>query len=380
MNISILASFNFSIILYIVIALLIFLVMILIHELGHYVFGRIFNFKINEFSIGFGKAIFQRTNKRGEKISIRIFPLGGYCAFEGEDGENNDNPQAFSKQKPWKRMIVLFGGALFNFLSAIVFCFILLICFGFDIYQFSSDPSIYNDSLQKGDIIYQVDGKDVNFATNGTLSQLLSQQSKNESFELTIKRKNNQSGKYEFITVTVQLKQKFKDGVDVSKLTPEQLLDYDNPDIYDFDSNNNPYYTIGEMSLYKMPFFEALGRSFILAIMMAWAVLKSLWLLITFKLSTADVGGPIATIGLIATSAQASIVNLFILVPLISANLAMFNLLPFPALDGAQIVFTGIEWIRKKPLNPKIQGIINFCGLIFLLGLVVILDILHFVL
>ena len=114
--------------------------------------------------------------------------------------------------------------------------------------------------------------------------------------------------------------------------------------------------------------------------MMAWAVLKSLWMLITFQLTTKDVGGPIATIGMIATSAQASIVNLFVLIPLISANLAMFNLLPFPALDGAQIVFTGIEWIRKKPIKPKVQGIINMCGLIFLLTLVVVLDILHFVL
>ena len=99
--------------------------MVLIHELGHYVAGKILKFKINEFSIGFGKAIFSKTKKSGEKFSLRIFPLGGYCAFEGENEDGTDNPQAFNNQKPWKRLIVLFMGAFFNFLSAIIFSFIL---------------------------------------------------------------------------------------------------------------------------------------------------------------------------------------------------------------------------------------------------------------
>ncbi len=356
--------------------------MILIHELGHYTFGRIFKFKINEFSIGFGKAIFQKTNKRGEKISIRIFPLGGYCAFEGENGEGDTkNPEAFCNQKPWKRMIVLFAGAFFNFLSAILFSFILLVSFGFDIYRVSNDPSLYNSELKKGDIIYEVNGKKVCFATNGTLTKLLSSQGKEQDFTLKVKRFNSSTNKDEFVTITVQLKQKFKNEKDASSLNEEQLADKKNARIYDIDAKGNATYTLGAtLNLYRRPFFEALGQAFVLAVMMAWAVLKSLWMLVSFKLSASDVGGPIATIGLIATSTQTSIVNLFVLLPLISANLAMFNLLPFPALDGAQIVFTGIEWIRRKPINQKVQGIINLCGLVFLLGLVVILDILHFVL
>lgn len=381
MGLNFLGAFNGMTVLYIFIAILVFLLMILIHELGHYTFGRIFKFKINEFSIGFGKAIFQKTNKRGEKISIRIFPLGGYCAFEGENGEGDTkNPEAFCNQKPWKRMIVLFAGAFFNFLSAILFSFILLVSFGFDIYRVSNDPSLYNSELKKGDIIYEVNGKKVCFATNGTLTQLLSSQGKEQDFTLKVKRFNSSTNKDEFVTITVQLKQKFKNEKDASSLSEEQL-DKKNASIYDIDAKGNATYTLGAtLNLYRRPFFEALGQAFVLAVMMAWAVLKSLWMLVSFKLSASDVGGPIATIGLIATSTQTSIVNLFVLLPLISANLAMFNLLPFPALDGAQIVFTGIEWIRRKPINQKVQGIINLCGLVFLLGLVVILDILHFVL
>lgn len=382
MNLNFLCAFNPMMIVYVIVAILVFLLMIMIHELGHYTAGRILKFKINEFSIGFGKAIFSRTNKRGEKFSIRLFPLGGYCAFEGENGEGAEkNPDAFTNQKPWKRIIVLFMGAFFNFLSAIVFSFILLVCFGFDIYQVSNNPSVYNPNLQQGDVIYGVEGKKVCFATNGTITALLREQPNNQDFEVTIKRLNPESNQYEFLKVKIQKKQMFAEGVDPTTLTSEQLADTTNNAIYAFDSEGKAIYTIGtNLKLYPRPFFEALGEAFILAVMMAWAVLKSLWMLITFQLTTKDVGGPIATIGMIATSAQASIVNLFVLIPLISANLAMFNLIPFPALDGAQIVFTGIEWIRKKPIKPKVQGIINMCGLIFLLTLVVVLDILHFVL
>lgn len=382
MNLNFLCAFNPMMIVYVIVAIIVFLLMIMIHELGHYTAGKILKFKINEFSIGFGKALFSKTNKRGEKFSIRIFPLGGYCAFEGENGEGAEkNPDAFTNQKPWKRMIVLFMGAFFNFLSAIVFSFILLVFFGFDVYQVSNNPSIYNENLQTGDAIYYVNGEKVCFATNGTVTALLNKQEVNQDFTVTVKRFNEESNTYEFLDVTIQRKQKFANGVDPSTLSEEQLNDTTNGAIYALDDDGNAIYTIGaDLKLYPRPFLEAIGEAVVLAVMMAWAVLKSLWMLITFQLTTKDVGGPIATISMIATSTSTSIVNLFVLIPLISANLAMFNLLPFPALDGAQIVFTGIEWIRKKPIKPKIQGIINMCGLIFLLCLVVVLDILHFVL
>lgn len=435
-----LGSFNLMTVVYIVVAILVFLLMILIHELGHYTAGKLLKFKINEFSIGFGKSIYSKTNKSGEKISIRIFPIGGYCAFEGEnEAGNKKNPQAFNNQKPWKRMIVLFSGAFFNFLSAIIFCFILLVSFGFDIMQIKGDPTIYQDKLYDGDAIYQVDGINVNFATNGTMVDLLKRVDEDEAFSLTVKRLNNETGKYEMVVVeNLYLQHKFNSNIilyddpisglqyalDADKMfTEEEYTDTSNDEIYDtggnfkeeisvfedeeeniiyvllstgvYDeseiadiSNNEIYYYIGDnpvynfpsYQLYPRPFWEALGQSVVLAIMMAWVVLKALWMLITLQIPISQIGGPVATISFIVTSTQISIVNLFILLPLIAANLAMFNLLPFPALDGAQMVFTGVEWIRKKPMNQKVQGMINMCGLIFLLGFVVIVDILYFIL
>ena len=87
-------------------AILILLAMITVHEFGHYVAGKIFHFKINEFAIGFGPKLFSRTKKNGEVFSVRLLPLGGFCAFEGED-EENPHPDAFNNKRPWQRIIVL---------------------------------------------------------------------------------------------------------------------------------------------------------------------------------------------------------------------------------------------------------------------------------
>ena len=153
-----------SYILYLLIAIVVFAVLIFVHELGHYTFGKIFKFKINEFSIGFGKALWQKQGKDGVLYAIRIVPLGGYCAFEGETEENKNNPQAFANQKPWKRLIVLFSGAFFNFLSAIIFSFILLLCNGYDLLQVKkiNSTSINYAYLQTGDTLYGIDGKEIN--------------------------------------------------------------------------------------------------------------------------------------------------------------------------------------------------------------------------
>ena len=109
---------------YIIVAIVMFGLLIAVHEFGHYCAGKIFHFKINEFSIGFGPAIFKRVRKDGEVFSVRAFPLGGYCAFEGEDDEGVDKEGkkkvgAFNNMAAWKRLVVLLAGVSFNFLFAI---------------------------------------------------------------------------------------------------------------------------------------------------------------------------------------------------------------------------------------------------------------------
>ena len=100
---------------YILIAILVLLLMITVHEFGHYIVGKIFKFSITEFSIGFGPKLYQKKKKNGELFSVRLLPLGGYCSFLGEDDDNAD-ANAFNNKKPWQRILVLISGAFMNFI------------------------------------------------------------------------------------------------------------------------------------------------------------------------------------------------------------------------------------------------------------------------
>lgn len=355
---------------YILLAIVVLLVMITIHEFGHYSFGKWLGFKINEFSIGFGKAIFSKTKKDGEKFSIRLLPLGGYCAFAGEDEEDKD-PNAFNNKAPWKRIIVLFGGVLFNFISAIIFAFILLVGFGYDIPKIDSATDnqafvqTYNEKVleynqgkpesehkqllqpfEDGDIIRQVDGKNVSFVSGNTFPVLMSSYEINDVFTLTVQRQ----GESEWVQIHMT---KFADPNDATSTG-----------------------ILGVMtSPYRYNFWEALINCVPLAAAMAWQVLVFLFMLLTGGVSISDMGGPLKTIGTIAEFSQANIANLFVFLPFIAANLAVFNILPIPSLDGSRILFTTIEWIRRKPINRKVEGYIHFGGLVVLFAFVIFVDI-----
>ena len=123
-----LASFSqiMSTVGYVAIAILILLVMITVHEFGHYIAGKIFKFGIDEFAVGFGPKLFSKKKKNGELLSLRAFPIGGFCAFRGED-EDSDDPTAFNNKKWWQRIIVLISGALMNYLLAL---FVIMLMFG----------------------------------------------------------------------------------------------------------------------------------------------------------------------------------------------------------------------------------------------------------
>lgn len=412
-------------ILYILLAIAILLLMILIHEFGHYVIGRMLNFKINEFSIGFGKALFQKKNRRGETISLRIIPLGGYCAFDGEN-DTPDNPDAFNNQAPWKRILVFLAGVTFNFAAAVIFSILLLCTVGYDIphakEQIEFTPtaienyvegSYYNKltnlelALQEGDVIVSIDGNSIDFAYGTTyqdqhakafaglqaaisnaIGELEGEEAKvaeRNAFDLyntftpAIVKRN---GEYKEIQLSFYRIEKY-DIVDNEKVV---LTDADGLPITDVDGNpiykTSYFYGWNEvkMGAYVHTFGEAVERAVPFSFGLAWKVLESFWQMITFQLDIGSIGGPISTISSIATYAQSNILNLLILIPLISANLAIFNILPIPALDGSHVIFTLIEWIRKKPVKREVESLIHTIGLFVLFALVILVDILHFIL
>ena len=381
--------------LYVLLAIVVLLFMVMVHELGHYIAGKILKFKIDEFSIGFGKAIFSRTSKKtGEKFSLRIFPLGGYCSFYGEEDDGKaisadvvevkDKP--FNEQKPWKRIIVFLAGVTMNFLTAILFSWILLCSVGYDVPQivdFSPTVNV-NESgksiFQKNDVITHINGKKIDFAFGVNYASAIENiKSSAKEFYEREAYDFDTDGYYPF-SMTVR-----RDGERVElpsvkvvqEIVPPQEEGEEETYRYLIGlENDNKVCT----TAYRYGFFEGLGRSFSMAFGFAWVVLKSLWMLITFQIPITEMGGTVTTIATMAEYTKVNPANLLIFIPLISANLAVFNLLPFPALDGAHVLFTVIEWIRKKPIDRKVENTIHFVGICVLFAFVVLVDILHFLL
>lgn len=381
--------------LYVLLAIVVLLFMVMVHELGHYIAGKILKFKIDEFSIGFGKAIFSHTSKKtGEKFSLRIFPLGGYCSLYGEEDDGKaisadvvevkDKP--FNEQKPWKRIIVFLAGVTMNFLTAILFSWILLCSVGYDVPQivdYSTTVNV-NESgesiFQKNDVITHINGKKIDFAFGVSYASTIENiKSSAQEFYERETYDFDTDGYYTF-SMTVR-----RDGERVElpsvkvvqEIVPPQEEGGEETYRYLIGlENDNKVCT----TAYRYGFFEGLGRSFSMAFGFAWVVLKSLWMLITFQIPITEMGGTVTTIATMAEYTKVNPANLLIFIPLISANLAVFNLLPFPALDGAHVLFTVIEWIRKKPIDRKVENTIHFVGICVLFAFVVLVDILHFLL
>lgn len=431
------------VVLYILLALFVLLMMVTIHEFGHYVAGKILGFKINEFAIGFGPSLFSHKCKSGEIFSIRVFPLGGYCAFEGEEDDKVSSSGAFLKQKPWKRLIVLFNGAFFNFLSAIIFSFIMLVSVGYDIpqvYQLSdvvqinqvyvlnqSNNSSETFEFLEDDIITQIDGINVKNSNDSIgikkdslASVLVSRECLvPNQYTLTVKRGE------EIFNPIIKVTRHSNAGETALYLQPNDVILKVNGTSIDFIKDNyfnsliqnaaqngdetvqltikrdgeildltlNLYETgfanqdgeyskaIGVSSTaYKFSVGEALVRSVPYTFGFSWKVLGALGQIITGQVGLSDVGGPVYTVSTIANLSSQSWAYFLTLLPLISANLAIFNWLPFPALDGSKMLFTTIEWIKGKPLfSQKTENLIHSIGFFVLLGLVFIADFYHII-
>lgn len=387
-------------VLYVLLAILILLLMVTIHEFGHYIVGKILKFKINEFSIGFGPKIFSRkSRKTGEVFSLRLLPLGGYCAFAGEDDVSDTDKNAapsedavrteqidvfdetqpvaaeaesikpvdsdaaapddshgmklFNEQKPWKRILVLIAGAAFNFVSAIIFAFIFL-CAGGNVTAVVVEKKTdelgneYNIALMEDDRIVAVDGVRLN-VMNSFASVIAETDA--DTVVLTVVRNG------ETLDVTV---------------TRQEIYDAENGNYVGFG------FTSGNVAA-PMDIVSALVYCVPYTFELSWTILGTLGQLLTGQLSFEALSGPVTTVKFMADAARQNWLNILLLLSLISANLAIFNVLPIPALDGSKIVFTAIEWIRGKPINRTVEAYIHAAGLFLLLGLCIVVELFHFI-
>lgn len=401
-------------------AILILLVMITVHEFGHYLAGKILHFKIDEFSIGFGPALFKRRSKKtGELFSLRLIPLGGYCAFAGEDGvekASEESPEAsreskseepfselaseeenrsdkkeqkeqaeqeektqasgyFTNRPCWQRIIVLVSGALMNYVLAIVVIIASMFSFGQSmIAVYRAEPTAEIAAqycLQDYDILLSAEGKDLYLTTD--LAHILNGKKAGDRVQMRISRVvgQDEAGKNvrEEMQVSIVLR------CDVNAQNSSDLDSVWSALGFAKDAQSG-YQVAG--ALYKFGFWETLGRSFAYSFAIAGSIFSVLGELLTGKLGISALGGPVTTITMTSQIVATGMRGFLEISGFIGVNLAVFNLLPIPALDGSKVVFTAIEWIRGKPLNRKVEAIIHAVGFLLLLGFAVLVDVLQF--
>ena len=362
MEIFLLSKFGdvMSSMLYVGIALLVLLVMITVHEFGHYVAGKIFGFGIEEFAIGFGPQIFKKKLKNGELFSIRCLPLGGYCAFKGEDKEDED-PLAFNNKKPWQRIIVLVSGALMNYLLALLIIVTMFGVYGKTcIMTYNVNENYFvseQTSFKDRDVILSANGKNVFMLTD--LMTAVEEKEKGDIVTFEILR----GGERKTIEFSLLSHTNFKSLEDAETLFKAMGIDYN-----DSDSGLRS-------TGVKLGVFETIGSSFIYSFKIAGTIFTTIRQLFTGAIGLSSIGGTVTTISVTANVVRAGgLWSLLSITSFIGVNLALFNLLPIPALDGSRALFTTIEWVRKKPLNRRIEGLIHGVGFVLLLLFAILVD------
>ena len=361
----------------VLLALVILLAMVTVHEFGHYIAGKIFRFKVNEFAIGFGPALYKHTKKNGELFSVRALPLGGYCAFEGED-EENPSPDAFNNKKPWQRIIVLVAGALMNYLFALLLIVVSFFSYGqLLLMTYRVDPAdkTYELGIEVGglrfqdeDVILRCEGKNI-YLTSDLLS-VLSGKNEGDKVAFTVSRRTETGREVEEISVVLRADAHFENLTDTAPLW--RALG-----IATQETEGGAVYLVASASYRGFGFFETLGRSFGYSFRIGGTIFKVLGQLFTGDLGLEAFGGPITTIKLTSEIASRSAQQFFEIAAFIGVNLAVFNLLPIPALDGSKVIFTVIEWIRGKPINRKVEAIIHAAGFVLLIGFAILVDLLQ---
>ncbi len=367
----------------VLLAILILLVMITVHEFGHYLAGKALKFKINEFAIGFGPRLFKRASKRtGEVFSVRALPLGGFCAFEGED-EDDASPDAFNNKAPWKRIIVLIAGPLMNYILALLLIIISLSVFGQMTYKVGSvapppedgaDAGQYIEySLKEDDIILRIEGRNIYLTTDAMSA--LSGKSEGDIVGVTVLR----GGAEQTAQVMLRGDCNFSSSQETSKLWHALGIGTYGVTTGEGDEAKTTYYYDLGVESCRFGFFRTLGHAFEYSWRIAGTIFKVLGELLTGHLGLEAMGGPVTTIKLTSQIASRSAQNFFEIAAYIGVNLAVFNLLPIPALDGSKVIFCLIEWIFRKPVPRKVEAVIHAIGFFAILGFAILVDILQFV-
>lgn len=361
-------------------ALLVFSVIILFHEFGHFIVAKWNQVAVIEFSLGMGprliswvktesgrKVMFLKSSKFLEEhpeysentiYSWKLLPFGGSCMMLGEE-EANEDDRSFSKKSVYARMAIIFAGPFFNFILAFIFAVVLTSVFGYmspEVIRIGENSPAQKSGLQVGDVVKEINGKRVVIDGDFSLYTTFHAFTDKEDVTLLVER----DGQEKTIVMRPELKR---------------------------DAKGNEAYRIGinhgknrKVNVWGTIKYSAYEMKYLVEV-----VIKSLQGLVTQKVSADDVAGPVGIVSMMGKDIGESgkenkggspgmmLMNMMSWCVLLSANLGVMNLLPIPALDGGRLLFLIIEWIRRKPLNPKYEGYVNMVGFMLLMLLMVVI-------
>lgn len=320
-------------------------IIIMVHEFGHYIVGRMTGMKIEEFAVGMGPKIFSRT-KNDIVYSIRALPIGGFTRFYGEDSDLSDD-RAFGKQKLWKRVLTVAAGSVFNIVFAVILAIVTLSIFGERVDSYPTTIAEIEEGMPAAEAGLQVDDEII--AIDGTgVSDMFDIQDiiKDSSgpLVLTVLR----GGETAEVTLTPKYDEelaRYRVGIVFPHVIERKYLG----------------------------FFGTIGRSFSYVYEILSENVKALFNLIFRFQGAENVGSVVMIVDVLSVAVVSSFEWVMLIMVAISAGIGVMNLLPFPALDGSRLVFLAIEAIRGKPVSPKVEGIIHGVGMVVLLGLFAVL-------
>ena len=329
---------------YVLIGILLLGILIAVHEFGHFIAARLSGIEVMEFAIGMGPKLLGWTGKSGTKFSLRAIPLGGFCAFYGEDdveGKSKDDPRAYGKQNVWKRIFTVAMGPVMNFVLAFVVAFAFFFCLG-EMVPVPTVDSLMDGypaaeaGLLPGDQITHVNGEAI--ANSDAVSAALTTGSQadvtvlrgGEEHTFTIIPKwNEEDQRYLIGIYFAQARQKLSFGISITAA-------WDN------------------------------------CVRAGTAVFDALKGIFTDPEIRDSVSGPVGAVAVVSQAVQQNGIDAFLsLLMLISVNLGIMNLLPIPGLDGSRIVFHLIEAVRGKPIKPEREALVHLIGMVFLFSLMI---------
>lgn len=337
----------------ILVAILLFCIVVVIHEFGHFIFAKLFGVRVNEFAVGFGPALFKKKKKE-TLYALRLVPFGGYCAMEGEEEESEDEG-AFHKKHVAKRMMIVAAGAINNLLLGLLLTGVMLGIQGdfysTTVYGFVKDAPSYQSGLMAGDVIESVDGRRVFCASDLSYMMMASEDA---TLQMTVKRAGERV-KLDAVTFATQ------------ELDGKTYIKTDFAVVREDMTIKHP------LTFVKSTLLESfsIGR----------VVGMSLLDLIGGRFGMNELMGPVGVVSTVsetvsqaATSQNgAGLEMVFYLMALLTINLGIMNLLPLPALDGGRLVFLLFELIFRKPLPQKYEGWIHGAGFALLMVAIVVI-------